>query len=77
MCGCMGVPHAGVYGKLTLKSTPTHMVHGQPYARVELNSLPESALSPSQGLRILASDMSAAKCFQHKSVRECIGRGPL
>jgi hypothetical protein len=29
-----------------------HIYHGQPYARVDLNPLPESAQSPSQGLRI-------------------------
>jgi hypothetical protein len=29
-----------------------HMYHGQPYARVDLNLLPELTLSPSQGLHI-------------------------
>jgi hypothetical protein len=37
------------------------MYHGQPYARVDLNPLPESTLSPNQGPRILASDVMAAK----------------
>ncbi len=31
---------------------PQHMYHGQPYARVNLNPVPESTLYPSQGLRI-------------------------
>jgi hypothetical protein len=29
-----------------------HIYHGQPHARVDLNPMPESTLSPSQGLRI-------------------------
>ncbi len=29
-----------------------HIYHGKPYARVDLNPMQESTLSPSQGLRI-------------------------
>jgi hypothetical protein len=57
--------YAGVVYNLTLcplstpESTPTH-VHGngQPYARVDLNPIPESTLSPSQGLRIWPQEMN-------------------
>jgi hypothetical protein len=48
-------PYAGVDYNLTLcplKSRLEHIYHGQPYARVDLNPMPESTLSPSQGLWI-------------------------
>ncbi len=51
---CMG-PYAVVDYNLTLcrrQSRLQHIYHGQLYARVDLNSMPESTLSPSQGLRI-------------------------
>ncbi len=35
-----------------LQSPLQHMYHGQPYVRVDLNPMPESSLSPSQGLWI-------------------------
>ncbi len=35
-----------------LQSRLQHICHGQSYARVDLNPMPESTLSPSQGLRI-------------------------
>jgi hypothetical protein len=35
-----------------LQSRLQHIYHGQPYARVDLNPMPESTLSPCQGLRI-------------------------
>jgi hypothetical protein len=35
-----------------LQSRLQHIYYGQPYARVDLNPMPESTLSPSQGLRI-------------------------
>jgi hypothetical protein len=35
----------------TAESAP-HIYQGQPYARVDLNPMPESTLSPSQGLWI-------------------------
>ncbi len=35
-----------------LQSRLQHMCGWQPYARVDLNPMPESTLSPSQGLRI-------------------------
>jgi hypothetical protein len=48
-------PYAGVDNNLTLcrlQSRFLHMYyHGQPYARVDLNPMPESTLSLSQGLR--------------------------
>jgi hypothetical protein len=46
-------PYAGVDYNLTLcpvQSRLQHIYHGQPYARVDPNSKPESTLSPSQGL---------------------------
>ncbi len=51
---CMG-PYAGVDYNLTLcplQSRLQHIYNGQPYASVDLNSVPESTLSPSQGLWI-------------------------
>jgi hypothetical protein len=33
-----------------------NLYHGQPYGRFDLNPMPESTLSPSQGLRILPLD---------------------
>ncbi len=38
-----------------------HPYHGQPYARVDLNSVPESTLSPSQGLRLWPLKSSQAE----------------
>jgi hypothetical protein len=46
-------PYAGVDYNLTLcplQSRLQHIYNGQPYARVDLNLMPESTLSPSQGL---------------------------
>ncbi len=48
---CMGL-YAGVDYNLTLCDRLQHMYHGKPYVRVDLNPMPESTLSPSQGLRI-------------------------
>jgi hypothetical protein len=48
-------PYAGVDFNLTLYqllSRLQHIYHGQQYARVDLNPMPESTLSPSQGLWI-------------------------
>jgi hypothetical protein len=45
----------GVDYKLTLcplQSRLQHIYHGKPYARIDLNSMPESTLSPGQGLWI-------------------------
>jgi hypothetical protein len=50
------VTYAGVDYNLTLcplKSRLQHVYHGQLYARVDLNPMPESTLSPSQSLCIL------------------------
>ncbi len=44
--------YAGVDYNLTLCDRFQHMYHGKPYARVDLNPMPESTLSPKQGLRI-------------------------
>jgi hypothetical protein len=46
-------PYTGVDYNLTLyplQSRLQHIHHGQPYARVNLNPMPESTISPSQGL---------------------------
>ncbi len=51
---CMG-PYAGVDCNLTLcrlQSRLSTCTKGQPCARVDLNPMPESTFSPSQGLRI-------------------------
>jgi hypothetical protein len=47
-------PCAGVDYNLTLcpLQSQLHIYHGQPYARVALNHMPESTLSPSQGFCI-------------------------
>jgi hypothetical protein len=48
-------PYAGIDYNLTLsplQSRLQHIYHGQPYARVYLNPMPELALTPSQGLWI-------------------------
>jgi hypothetical protein len=48
-------PYAGVGYNLTLcpfQSRLEHIYHRQPYARVDLNPMPESTLSPNQGLWI-------------------------
>jgi hypothetical protein len=45
--------YTGINYNLTLcplQSRLQHIYHGQPYARVDLNPMPESTLSPSQGL---------------------------
>jgi hypothetical protein len=42
---------AGVDYNLTL-CRQQYIYHGQPYARVDLNPMPESTLSPSQEIRI-------------------------
>ncbi len=48
-------PYVGVDYNLTLcplQSRLQYIYHGQPYARVDLDPMPESALSPRQGLWI-------------------------
>jgi hypothetical protein len=48
-------PYAGADYNLTLcplQSRLQHIYHGQPYARVDLNPLPESTFYPTQGLWI-------------------------
>ncbi len=62
-------PHAGVDSNLPLfrlQSRLQHIYHGQPYARVDLNPLPESTLSPSQGLRIWPQSVTS---FFRKKIR--------
>jgi hypothetical protein len=44
-----------------------HIYHGQPYARVDLNPMPESTLSPSQGLD-LASVLSPSTSTYHSEI---------
>ena len=51
--------YTGVVYNLTiclLQSRLKHIYHGQPYAKVDLNPMPELTLSPSQGLKIVASE---------------------
>ncbi len=48
-------PYAVVDYNFTL-SRPEHIYHGQLYARFDLNQMPKSTLSSSQGLGVLASD---------------------
>jgi hypothetical protein len=51
-------PYAGVDYNLTLcplQSRLQHIYHGQSYARVDLNPLPESTLAPQSGTFDLAS----------------------
>jgi hypothetical protein len=55
---CTG-PYAGVDYNLTL-CLLQHMYHAQPYNRVDLDPMPESTLSPSQGLRIWPQFLSLA-----------------
>jgi hypothetical protein len=46
-------PYAGVDYNSNLTLCPLQEIyHGQPYASVDLNPIPELALSPSQGLWI-------------------------
>jgi hypothetical protein len=44
--------YAGVDCNLTLCPLQNRTMHGQPYATIDLNPMPQSTLSPSQGLRI-------------------------
>jgi hypothetical protein len=53
-------PYAVVDYNLTLSRLQgrlQYIYHGHPYARVDLNSVPESTLSSSQGLRIWPMDL--------------------
>ncbi len=52
---------------LLLKGASTVCIyHGQPYARVNLNPMPESTLTSSQGLLDFASELWAGRCdVQH------------
>jgi hypothetical protein len=42
----------GLYAGVDYIASPYHIYHGQPYAGVDLNTMPESTLSRCQGLRI-------------------------
>ena len=55
-------PYAGVDYNLTLCPLQ-HTYHGQPNARVEVNPIPESTLSPSQWLRILPQIQDKLWCL--------------
>jgi hypothetical protein len=62
---CMG-PFAGVDYNLTLcrlLSRLQHIHHGQPHTWVDLNPIPESTLSPCQGLRIWPQSLLSAILF--------------
>jgi hypothetical protein len=45
-----------------LQSQLQHIYYGQPYARVDLNTMPESTVSSSQGLRIWPLDSNPEIC---------------
>jgi hypothetical protein len=42
----------GTYAGVDYVASPYHIYHRQPYAGVHLNTMPESALFRSQGLKI-------------------------
>jgi hypothetical protein len=68
---CMG-PYAGVDYNLTLcplQSRLQHIYIGQPYARVDLNPMPESTLSPQSGTLDLASVNSLQGVIDHLSCK--------
>jgi hypothetical protein len=65
---CMG-SYARVDYNLTLcplQSRLQHIYHGQPYATVDLNPMPESTLFPSQGLWIWPLDILDILIVFHK-----------
>ncbi len=67
---CMG-SYVGVDYNFTLcplQGRLQHTYHGQPYAKVDLNPMPESTLSPSQGLRIWPLLSSPENWAQHKNL---------
>ncbi len=56
----------------TRESTPAHLrMGGQPYARVDLNPMPESTLSPSQGLWIWLLYITRTRIVS-KLLLECV-----
>jgi hypothetical protein len=66
LCQCLGriqrkTSYKGPVPELTITSPYVHWLqhiyHGQPYARVDLNRMPESTLSPSQGVWIWPLDI--------------------
>jgi hypothetical protein len=76
-------PYAGADYNLTLCSLQNrhkHIFHAQPYARVEFNPMPESNLSPCQGLWIWPLFQSSFKrnfiffslCLTFPAVLACI-----
>ncbi len=42
----------GLYAEVDYIASPYHIHHGQPYAGVDLNTMPEWALARCQGLKI-------------------------
>jgi hypothetical protein len=67
---CMG-PHAEVDYNLTLSRLQSRLqqfYHGHPYARVDLNPLPDSTLSPPSGTLDLASDCSRGDLQLYRKV---------
>ncbi len=72
-------PYVGVEYNLTLgplQSPLQHIYHGhwQPYARVDLIPVPESTLSPSQGLRIWLLQMPQTKRMIYMYLAEWLER---
>jgi hypothetical protein len=64
---CTG-PYAGVDYNRTLcplQSRLEHIYHGQSYARVDLNPMPESIYFPSQGLWILPLSFVGCKILRN------------
>ncbi len=65
-------PYAGVDYNLTLcplQSRLEHIYQGQPYARVDLNPMPESIYFPSQGLWILPLSFVGCKSLRKARTR--------
>jgi hypothetical protein len=65
-------PYVGADNNLTLcplQSRLQHIYHGQPYARVDLNPMPESTLSPSQGLGIWPLEPQELLIIRENSVK--------
>jgi hypothetical protein len=71
-------PYAGVDYNLTLyplQSQLQHIYHWQPYARVDRNPMPETTLSPSQGLwiRPLRLEFQRITAQQTQAHGKCVG----
>jgi hypothetical protein len=64
-------PYAGVDYNLTLyplQCRLQHIYHGQPYSRADRNPMPESTLSPGQGLWIWPQQMQPRLCVAGRNL---------